>query len=84
MDIYVVAAELISRDRRNFNSKLPEWGRHIRSSPHSSPELLNELRDFVPHWDVFSNFVHVTYLCPIEFHDVVQWLKVHPKDIVVD
>ncbi|KAJ7436925.1 hypothetical protein FB451DRAFT_181491 [Mycena latifolia] len=50
-----------------------EWGRHIRSSPQSSHELLRELRQFVPPWDVFG-----CHLCPNDFYDVVQWLKTFP------
>ncbi|KAJ6457532.1 hypothetical protein C8R47DRAFT_1164038 [Mycena vitilis] len=47
------------------------WGQLIRQSPHSSPELLRELREFVLHRGVF---------CPEpaeKFNHVVQWLKVH-------
>ncbi|KAJ7120360.1 hypothetical protein C8R44DRAFT_672130 [Mycena epipterygia] len=54
-----------------------EWGQHIRSSPHSSPELLHELREFVPHWPVYGDSWRIN-LQPIEFHDVVQWLKASP------
>ncbi|KAJ7700167.1 hypothetical protein B0H14DRAFT_3651798 [Mycena olivaceomarginata] len=47
-----------------------EWGRHVRSSPQSNPELLRELDQFVPPWDVFSEGLE-----PVEFYDVVRWLK---------
>ncbi|KAJ7690378.1 hypothetical protein B0H17DRAFT_591465 [Mycena rosella] len=56
--------------------KYLEWGRHIRSSPTSSPELLLDLRRFVPHWDGFVDGEE--QLQPNEFHDVVQWLKASP------
>ncbi|KAJ7651437.1 hypothetical protein B0H17DRAFT_1102128, partial [Mycena rosella] len=39
--------------RPRFSPYSLEWGRHIRSSPESSPELLHHLRHFVPPWDVF-------------------------------
>ncbi|KAJ7630140.1 hypothetical protein B0H17DRAFT_541970 [Mycena rosella] len=51
-----------------------EWGRHIRSSPELGPELLQDLRQFVPPWDVFVDEGRQRLL-PIEFYDVVQWLK---------
>ncbi|KAJ7811468.1 hypothetical protein B0H14DRAFT_1470879 [Mycena olivaceomarginata] len=52
-----------------------EWGRHIRSSPQPDPELLQKLNQIVPPWEVFSEDKW-TILEPIEFYDVVQWLKV--------
>jgi hypothetical protein len=95
--MYVVAcaAEPTCRHhRRGFKksgrtARLPEWGRHVRCSPHSSPELLRELHEFVPRWDVFSTDVFSTGddetdLRPIEFHDVVQWLKVFLMAITGD
>ncbi|KAJ6573441.1 hypothetical protein DFH09DRAFT_388515 [Mycena vulgaris] len=51
-----------------------EWGRYIRCSPQSDPELLKELMEFVPAWDVFSEWD--ARLEPVDFHDVIQWLKV--------
>ncbi|KAF7344231.1 putative nwd2 protein [Mycena venus] len=54
-----------------------EWGRHIRSSPQSNPELLEELIEFCPPWDIFSEWNK--RLEPVEFHDVVQWLKASPN-----
>ncbi|KAJ7899462.1 hypothetical protein B0H14DRAFT_2556539 [Mycena olivaceomarginata] len=51
----------------------PKWGRHIRSSPQCDPELLQELDQFIPPFDVFSDSWN--HLQPVEFHDVVQWLK---------
>jgi hypothetical protein len=51
-----------------------EWGRHIRSSPHQDPELLQKLNQFLPQWDVFSQCQHS--LEPVKFYDVVKWLNV--------
>ncbi|KAF7348913.1 putative nwd2 protein [Mycena venus] len=45
-----------------------------RCSPQSNPELLKELMEFIPPWDVFSG----NGLEPVEFHDVVQWLRASP------
>ncbi|KAJ7920414.1 hypothetical protein B0H13DRAFT_2319466 [Mycena leptocephala] len=39
-----------------------DWGRHIRSSPQSNPELLQELNDFVPPWDIFDHGIFSTLL----------------------
>ncbi|KAJ7901440.1 hypothetical protein B0H13DRAFT_1883028 [Mycena leptocephala] len=50
-----------------------EWGRHIRSSPQPDPELLQKLDQFVPPWDVFSK--PWCRLEPVEFYDVIRWLK---------
>ncbi|KAJ7326216.1 hypothetical protein DFH08DRAFT_816568 [Mycena albidolilacea] len=50
-----------------------EWGHYIRSSPQSDPELLWNLNQFVPPWDVFSNSGN--HLEPVEFYDVIKWLK---------
>ncbi|KAJ7026094.1 hypothetical protein C8F04DRAFT_120660 [Mycena alexandri] len=47
------------------------WGKLVRCSPHSNPELLRIIREFIPPW-------RMTVLHPIHFHDVLQWLKVHP------
>lgn len=54
-----------------------EWGRHVRSSPQSCPELLQELNQFIPPWEAFDMF-GVSGFClePVDFYDVVQWLKV--------
>ncbi|KAJ7907399.1 hypothetical protein B0H13DRAFT_2018805 [Mycena leptocephala] len=57
-----------------------EWGRHIRSSPQSHPELLRELHQFIPPWDVFSD--EENRLEPVEFYDVVQWLKVSYHELL--
>ncbi|KAJ7857651.1 hypothetical protein B0H14DRAFT_686540 [Mycena olivaceomarginata] len=56
------------------------WGELIRCSPHSSPELLQDLYEFVPPWELFSSSDQHgdDCLCSVEFHDVVQWLKEHP------
>jgi hypothetical protein len=51
-----------------------EWGCHIRSSPQQDPELLQKLDQFVPPWDAFSKAS--VCLKPVEFYDVIQWLKV--------
>jgi hypothetical protein len=53
-----------------------EWGRHIRSSPQSNSELLQELREFFLPWDVFSEVEGMEGFEPVEFYDVVQWLEV--------
>ncbi|KAJ7435433.1 hypothetical protein FB451DRAFT_272082 [Mycena latifolia] len=54
-----------------------EWGRHIRSSsPQSNPELLHELQEFLPPWEVFESGIYT--LCPTDFYDVLQWLKTSP------
>ncbi|KAJ7819858.1 hypothetical protein B0H14DRAFT_2835483 [Mycena olivaceomarginata] len=50
------------------------WGHHIRSCPQPNLELLQKLDQFVPPWDVFSEPPYL--LEPVEFHDVIQWLKV--------
>ncbi|KAJ7735201.1 hypothetical protein B0H16DRAFT_134015 [Mycena metata] len=68
----------------NFNKYgILHWGQHVRSSPHSSLRLLHELHKFVPHWDVSfdepSSGDYQPGLHPIEFHDVVQWLKASPN-----
>jgi hypothetical protein len=64
-------------------SRRPEWGRHIRACPQESSELLRELREFVPRWDVFGKssgrLQFEPDLRPIEFYDVLQWLAVHPQ-----
>ncbi|KAJ7887760.1 hypothetical protein B0H13DRAFT_1888717 [Mycena leptocephala] len=57
-----------------FND-LKEWGRHIRSSD-PTPELMNELHEFVPPWDVFK--AEGGKLDPVDFYDVVQWLRNAP------
>ncbi|KAJ7840180.1 hypothetical protein B0H14DRAFT_2785783 [Mycena olivaceomarginata] len=54
-----------------------EWGCHIRSSPQQDPELLQKLDQFVPPWDVFSKAS--VCLEPVEFYDVIQWLKTFPN-----
>jgi hypothetical protein len=51
-----------------------DWGRHIRSSQ-PDPELLQKVEEFVPSWKVFSGSVQ-TVLQPVEFYDVIEWLKV--------
>jgi len=53
-----------------------EWGHHIRSSPQPDPGLLQKLDQFVPLWDVFSH--PLDHLQPVEFYDVIQWLKTSP------
>ncbi|KAJ7681917.1 hypothetical protein DFH06DRAFT_1463809 [Mycena polygramma] len=55
------------------------WGQLIRHSPHCL-ELLRDLREFDPHWDVFcSSYCHFDCLCAVEFYHVVQWLKGFPN-----
>ncbi|KAJ7854956.1 hypothetical protein B0H14DRAFT_2755409 [Mycena olivaceomarginata] len=54
-----------------------EWGRHIRSSPQSDPELLQKLNQFLPPQEVFLQ--REFPLAPVEFHDVIQWLKTSPN-----
>ncbi|KAJ7848541.1 hypothetical protein B0H13DRAFT_2285274 [Mycena leptocephala] len=54
-----------------------EWGRHIRSSPQPDPKLVQKLEHFVPPWDVFSQ--RWNNLDPVDFYDVVQWLKASPN-----
>jgi hypothetical protein len=51
-----------------------QWGRHIRSTPQPDPELLQKLDQFLPLWDVFPHMWN--RLEPVEFYDVIQWLKV--------
>ncbi|KAJ6509785.1 hypothetical protein DFH09DRAFT_1050008 [Mycena vulgaris] len=67
--------------------QFPEWGRHIRCSPHSSSELLHAVREFDPPLDWFSVWdMCELHLCPVDFHDVLQWLKTFadpPLDLVV-
>ncbi|KAF8182427.1 hypothetical protein K438DRAFT_1840198 [Mycena galopus ATCC 62051] len=60
-----------------------EWGRHIRSCTQSDPEVLQALTRFIPPWDVFSEAGFD--LKPVEFYDVVQWLKssFHPQSDLI-
>ncbi|KAJ7827666.1 hypothetical protein B0H14DRAFT_3720397 [Mycena olivaceomarginata] len=60
-----------------YSNKLAHlnWGQLIRCSPYASPELLQELREFVPRWESFLG--EDKCLCSVEFHDTVQWLKVN-------
>ncbi|KAF8194725.1 hypothetical protein K438DRAFT_1827335 [Mycena galopus ATCC 62051] len=60
-----------------------EWGRHIRSCTQSNPEVLQALSRFIPPWDVFSEAGFD--LKPVEFYDVVQWLKssFHPQSDLI-
>ncbi|KAJ7792994.1 hypothetical protein B0H13DRAFT_1935575, partial [Mycena leptocephala] len=51
------------------------WGQHVRSSPQRDPELLQKLDQFLPPWDMFS----WNHLEPVEFYDVIQWLKTSPN-----
>ncbi|KAJ7889195.1 hypothetical protein B0H13DRAFT_884898 [Mycena leptocephala] len=51
-----------------------EWGRHIRSCPQPDPELLQKVDQFVPPWDSFGYDLE-----PVDFYDVVQWLKTSPN-----
>ncbi|KAJ6495230.1 hypothetical protein C8R45DRAFT_164489 [Mycena sanguinolenta] len=56
-----------------------EWGRYIRSSPHTA-ELLQEVTQFTSPWDRYSYMERSSDdvwwpFQPVEFHDVVQWLK---------
>ncbi|KAJ7897885.1 hypothetical protein B0H14DRAFT_290703 [Mycena olivaceomarginata] len=57
--------------------RCPQWGRFIRSSPQSDPELLEDLDQFSPPWDV--PFPKYWGLEPVEFYDVIQWLKASSK-----
>ncbi|KAJ6587782.1 hypothetical protein B0H10DRAFT_2093360 [Mycena sp. CBHHK59/15] len=50
----------------------PEWGRHVRSSPHC-PELLREICSLVPPFHITGVLM---FTDPTDFHDVLQWLKV--------
>ncbi|KAJ7880948.1 hypothetical protein B0H13DRAFT_1891529 [Mycena leptocephala] len=53
-----------------------EWGKLIRHSPHTSPELLQKLEEFVPPRDSFPSFnCPWDCLCPSEFYEIVKWLK---------
>jgi hypothetical protein len=62
-----------------YGNDYPLWGRLIRCSP-PSKQLLRELDEFVPPWNLFPSSDHARYcLCPSEFHDVVQWLKVNSR-----
>ncbi|KAF7348919.1 putative nwd2 protein [Mycena venus] len=63
--------------RLSSDWQVGEWGRYVRCSPQSNHELLKELTEFVPAWDVFSEWNGS--LEPVEFHDVVQWLRESPN-----
>ncbi|KAJ7910451.1 hypothetical protein B0H13DRAFT_2012085 [Mycena leptocephala] len=54
-----------------------EWGQHVRTSPPSDPELIQTLYNFLPAWEIFS--YQDGGLEPVEFYDVVQWLKTSPN-----
>ncbi|KAJ7807182.1 hypothetical protein B0H14DRAFT_2609898 [Mycena olivaceomarginata] len=58
-----------------YGQHFEAWGRQIRSSPQSDLELLHELDQYVPHWNIFPQHA----VEPIEFYDVVQWLKTSPN-----
>jgi hypothetical protein len=61
---------IIARDHfKNAGGHCREWGRHIRSCRYSIPELIQALGNFSLAWDIFPEEDAV------EFHDVVQWLK---------
>ncbi|KAF8191067.1 hypothetical protein K438DRAFT_1762983 [Mycena galopus ATCC 62051] len=51
-----------------------KFGHFVRMSPPESPELLQTLQDFNPHWDLTR--LDFNFQSPIEFHYVLQWLKV--------
>ncbi|KAJ7840012.1 hypothetical protein B0H13DRAFT_2101258, partial [Mycena leptocephala] len=68
---YDLPARLLHRFAR---CPVGAWGSHVRSSPHSSTELLHDLDEFVPPWNVFSKEDMIDPSA--EFYDVVQWLKV--------
>ncbi|KAJ7032968.1 hypothetical protein C8F04DRAFT_1105562 [Mycena alexandri] len=59
------------------------WGRLIRCSPYPNPPLLCTLDEFTPVWDHFNSSEWPLRLLPVEFHDVIQWLKAHPYPPVV-
>ncbi|KAF8182109.1 hypothetical protein K438DRAFT_1840325 [Mycena galopus ATCC 62051] len=54
------------------------WGQLVRSSPHSSAELLQDLHEFVPPWEEFPLKYPWHYCLCIELHDVIQWLQQLP------
>ncbi|KAJ7772484.1 hypothetical protein B0H16DRAFT_1513535, partial [Mycena metata] len=74
---------LISNPPKRWNSwdSLPYglfscWGKLVRCSPHSNPELLHTIREFTPPWNKME--WRMDLLHPVHFHDVLQWLKAHP------
>ncbi|KAJ7681907.1 hypothetical protein DFH06DRAFT_284075 [Mycena polygramma] len=69
-------------DLELIHGYLNQWGQLIRQLAHSqsSPDLLRDLREFVPHWDMFrSHYCDDDRLCVAEFYHVVQWLKAFPN-----
>ncbi|KAJ7020072.1 hypothetical protein C8F04DRAFT_1145424 [Mycena alexandri] len=57
------------------------WGKLIRCSPHSNPELLGTLCEFTPPWNEYEKDGRSSEpypLHPVNFHDVLQWLNAHP------
>ncbi|KAJ7819260.1 hypothetical protein B0H14DRAFT_2836904 [Mycena olivaceomarginata] len=66
---------------------IPPWGQCVRSSPQSSPELLDELRRFVSPWNLpdLPSETMQDLASPFQLHDVVQWLKTlndPPMDLI--
>ncbi|KAJ7022954.1 hypothetical protein C8F04DRAFT_1272020 [Mycena alexandri] len=62
----------LTRMRINLNTLA--WGQLVRCSPYPNSPLLCALEEFTPTWD---NFNSPLMLSPVEFHDVIQWLKAH-------
>ncbi|KAJ7739149.1 hypothetical protein B0H16DRAFT_65799 [Mycena metata] len=60
------------------NKHLIAWGQLVRWSPYPNSLLLDRLNKFTPPWDDFNSSTLSLRLTPVEFHDVLQWLKAHP------
>ncbi|KAJ7027614.1 hypothetical protein C8F04DRAFT_1238035 [Mycena alexandri] len=55
------------------------WGQLVRCSPYPNSSLLCALSKFIPLWDDFDQSEWSLRLLPVEFHDIIQWLKAHPN-----
>ncbi|KAJ7440965.1 hypothetical protein FB451DRAFT_1569394 [Mycena latifolia] len=53
------------------------WGLSIRLNP-SCPQLLQDIRDFTPPFTL-PYLGHGGHLDPIDFHNILQWLKMFPE-----
>ncbi|KAJ7739160.1 hypothetical protein B0H16DRAFT_1569057, partial [Mycena metata] len=54
------------------------WGHLVRCSQYPNTPLLSTLDNFTPVWEHLNS-----PLSPVEFHDVIQWLKAHPDPPIV-
>ncbi|KAJ7761683.1 hypothetical protein B0H16DRAFT_1414801 [Mycena metata] len=82
-DLACSCLRLIKEGPPQLPSQLAEcWGKLIRCSPHSNPELLGTLREFTPPWNECEKDWKLSEpypLHPVNFHDVLQWLNAHPE-----